>query len=102
MVNLVLETSKHQVFDMRYGVVLLDRTPDRDGEVKKFRNIFMQGDDAENFLKEVETISKGKMTDEAINYFLSAYDEISANYNTLEELDKIGITIRQKRNVKPK
>ena len=102
MVNLVLETSKYQVFDMQYGAVLLDRAPNMDSDSKTFRNIFMQGDDANQFLAEVENIAKAKMKDDAINYFFSAYDEITASYSTLEELDKIGITVRQKRNKKPK
>lgn len=102
MVNLVLETSKYQVFDMQYGVVLLDRNHERDSDTKVFRNIFMQGDDANNFLAEVESISKAKMKDSDINYFFSAYDEATANYSSLEELYKIGITVRQKRNIKPK
>jgi hypothetical protein len=102
MVNLVLETSQYQVFDMQYGVVLLDRTPNRDSDSKTFRNIFMQGDDANQFLAEVENIAKAKMTDSAMNYFFSAYDEITASYNTLEELDKIGITVRQTRQRKLK
>ena len=100
MVNLILETSKYQVFDMKYGVVLLDRTPNKDMEIKTFRNILMQGDDAELFLKEVDNLSKAKFKDSHLNYFLSAYDEIMANYNTLSELEKIGINVRQKRNLK--
>ena len=98
MVNLLLETSKYQVFDMKYGVTLLDRNANKDDDQKKYRNIFMQGDDAENFTKEIENLINSKIKNEFIDHFLSAYDEITASYNTVEELDKIGITVREKRN----
>ena len=53
-----IKTNKYQVFEMNYGVILLNREPQDLGEKEKFfYNVFFQGDDAENFLAEIDIIN---------------------------------------------
>lgn len=93
----MLETSNYQVFDMKYGVTLVDRNANTDKDKKEYKNLFMQGDDCTNFLKEIDSLIDGKVKKEFIDHFLSAYDEITTNYSTAQELEKIGINVREKR-----
>lgn len=102
MVNLLLETSNYQVFDVKYGVVLLNRNASTDEQEKTYGNVFMQGDDCLNFIEEIENLIKAKTKNEFVDYFLSNYDEVMSEYSTAKELLKIGITVKEKRNHKIK
>ena len=100
MVNLLIETDNYQVFDVKFGVVLLNRNADTDTEEKTYKNVFMQGDDSSNFIQEIENLIKAKTKNEFVNYFLSGYDEVMSAYSTKKELAEIGITVREKRKHK--
>ena len=102
MVNLLIETSNYQVFDVKYGVVLLNRNADTDTDEKTYKNIFMQGDDSANFIQEIENLIEAKIKNEFVDYFLSGYDEVSSRYSTKKELAEIGINVREKRKHKVK
>lgn len=102
MVNLLIETDNYQVFDVKYGVVLLNRNADKDTEEKTYKNVFMQGDDSLNFIQEIENLINAKTKNEFVNYFLSGYDDVMSTYSTKKELAEIGITVREKRNHKVK
>ena len=102
MVNLIIETDNYQVFDVKYGVVLIDRNADTDNEEKTYKNVFMQGDDSVNFIQEIENLINAKTKNEFVNYFLSGYDDVMSTYSTKKELSEIGITVREKRKIKSK
>ncbi len=86
--SLKLETNKYQIFDMGYGVILLNRELINIDKTFGFNNVFMQGDDANNFLNELDGVIKNNIEEKFINSWLSAYDDVM-EVITNNELEKI-------------
>lgn len=108
--TLRLETDSFQVFEVMggLGAVLLSRREMKNDvasgfepprTVKVYDNVFMQGDEAADFLKEVENCVKAKTEDGFVNSWLSEYNTVFEE-TTLEDLRKIGIEPKPKRQKK--
>jgi hypothetical protein len=111
--TLRLETDSFQVFEVMggLGVVLLSRREMKNDvasdwlkplrTVKVYDNVFMQGDDATDFLKEVENCVKAKTEDGFVNSWLSEYNTMFEE-TSLEDLREIGVDPKAKRQQKTK
>ncbi|NCQ52376.1 hypothetical protein GW796_10945 [archaeon] len=97
--TLKLETMNYQVFDMGYGVIILNRNIDNINAKNGFNNVLMQGDDANNFLTEVDSALSKNIKTGFIDYWLSGYDEVMELMEE-EDLNKIGITVSKNKKLK--
>ena len=93
----VLDTKNYEVFDLSYGVLLINLNK----ENGLYKNVFFQGDDALEFLGEIEKIHATKTEDKFIDSWLSEYDHVMQTH-TEDELAKIGVTISKKSSIKLK
>lgn len=94
---LKLHTTNHQVFDLGYGSIILNRNSETIDSKKYFKNVFMQGEESNDFLKEVDSILSKKIKNETIDHWLFGYSEVM-DILLEEDLNKIGVTISKKRN----
>lgn len=98
--SLVLETEQYQVFDLGYGATIVNKTPvfenyNKSAEnVELFPNVFFQGDDYVDFMKEVENIEKKNLSSDKANYVLDQYSLIMSDLTTQKDFDNIGIVVR--------
>jgi hypothetical protein len=98
MTNLELKTEAYQIYDMGYGVVILKNEPSlfydeiENKNVNGYPNVFMQGDDAQNMLSEINLIQKKDVKDSIIDSWLSSYDSVMEMISE-KEMSRIGINL---------
>jgi hypothetical protein len=94
--TLKLETETFQVFALSYGVMLLSRQPYVDDGVVSYDNVFMQGDDATDFLAEVdrcvENYTESHFIDSWLFEYTSIFNDEHDARSTIAELQAIGVT----------
>lgn len=93
----ILDTKNYEVFDLSYGVLLINLNK----ENGLYKNVFFQGDDALDFLSEIEKIKTNKTENKFIDSWLSEYDHVMQSH-TEDELARIGVTVTKKSSIKPK
>lgn len=110
--TLLLESTKYQVFDLGYGIVLVDRNVEEINipfskeslsttkDSKGHLSVFFQGDDYINFSNEIENINKNKLNDEKINFVLGQYEDVMSDLLSFNDYDKIGINVKRKNKIK--
>ena len=91
--SLLLETNQYQVFDLGYGLCLVNRTPDIDVNKDVFRNVLFQGDDSIEFEKEITNIEKVGLDESKTNYLLSQYELVMNNSFDNEYFQKLGMNV---------
>lgn len=91
---LQIETKNYQVFEVKYGLIIINRTPENNGgKEPAYWNTFFQGDDAANLLSEIELINKKDIKESSVEHWLSGYDDIMNDTITKNELEKIGVYV---------
>lgn len=103
--NLLLDTEQYQVFDLGYGATIINKepisanVPNERENIDLFPNVFFQGDDYLDFLKEVENIEKNNLKPDQINYVIDQYSLVMSDLSSLEDLEKIGISVQKKNKI---
>ncbi len=97
--TLKLQTINYQVFDLGYGSIILNRNSENIDSQKYYNNVFMQGDDSNNFLNEVDSVLSKKIKTDVVDHWLSGYSEVM-ELLTEKELNNIGVNVAKKRNLK--
>jgi hypothetical protein len=101
MVDLKIQTKNYQVFDLGYGCIVVDRNVDKINAEKGFNSVFIQGDDANEFIKEVDGVLSKKVNLEIIDNWLSGYSDVMELMEA-REFEKIGVNVSQnKKKLKP-